>query len=186
MNSSADRSIDVTANRTQQPEQQRFEALCTPLKADLFRFLYWLCRDRALAEDVLQETLLRAWKSIESLSDEKAVRPWLLTIARRELARTYERKRIPTVELDSVSETDRDAFAVEAGHDVQEMRRAIMQLDAIHREPLVLQVMFGYSTEEISQQLQISLPAVLTRLHRARHALRKHMLGDRADEGMCE
>jgi RNA polymerase sigma-70 factor (ECF subfamily) len=186
MNSTSDRSIDVTSTRTQHGEQQRFEALCAPLKADLFRFLFWLCRDRALAEDVLQETLLRAWKSIDSLSDEKAVRPWLLTIARRELARTYERKRIPTVELDSARETDRDAFAVDDDHDVQEMRRAIMQLDVIHREPLVLQVMLGYSTEEIAQHLQISLPAVLTRLHRARHVLRRHMLGDRADEGMCE
>lgn len=186
MNSSAGRSIDVTVNRMHRPEQQRFEALCTPLKGDLFRFLYWLCRDRTLAEDVLQETLLRAWKSIESLSDEKAVRPWLLTIARRELARTYERKRIPTVELEAARESDGEAFAVDDEHDVQEMRRAIMQLDVIHREPLVLQVMLGYSTEEISQHLQISLPAVLTRLHRARHVLRKRMLGERADEGKCE
>jgi RNA polymerase sigma-70 factor, ECF subfamily len=185
MNSSADRSIDVTGKPTQS-ERRRFDALCAPLKADVFRFLYWLCRDRSLAEDVLQETLLRAWKSIQSLADEKAVRPWLLTIARRELARTYERKRIPTVDLDSVVEFDREAFAVEDPHEVQEMRRAIMRLDVIHREPLILQVMLGYSTEEIAEHLQISLAAVLTRLHRARHVLRKHMLGDAAVEGTRE
>jgi len=185
MNSSADRSIEMTGNRTDS-ERRRFEALCAPLKADLFRFLYWLCRDRSLAEDVMQEALLRAWKSLDSLSDEKAVRPWLLTIARRELARTFERKRIPLVDLDAATESDRDAFAVEDDHDVREMRRAIMQLDVIHREPLVLQVLLGYSTEEIAQHLQISLPAVLTRLHRARHVLRKHMLGEAADKGTCE
>jgi RNA polymerase sigma-70 factor (ECF subfamily) len=185
MNSSADRSIEATGNRTQS-ERQRFESLCAPLKADLFRFLYWLCRDRNLAEDVMQETLLRAWKSIDALSDEKAVRPWLMTIARRELARTFERKRLPIVDIDAALEADRDSFAVEDDHDVREMRRAIMELDVIHREPLILQVMLGYSTEEIANHLEISLPAVLTRLHRARHVLRKHMLGDAADEGVCE
>lgn len=185
MNLSADRSIAMSGKRTQ-AERQRFDALCAPLKADVFRFLYWLCRDRSLAEDVMQETLLRAWKSIDSLSDEKAVRSWLLTIARRELARTYERKRLQTVELDSASEAEREAFAVTDDHEIQEMRRAIMQLEVTHREPLVLQVMLGYSTEEIAQHLQISLPAVLTRLHRARHTLRKHMLGEAAEKGTCE
>src|SRR5690606_35685823 len=100
MNSPADRSIAMTGNRTQR-ERQRFEALCAPLKADLFRFLYWLCRDRSLAEDVMQETLLRAWKSIDALADEKAARPWLMTIARRELARTFERKRLPLGAIES-------------------------------------------------------------------------------------
>jgi DNA-directed RNA polymerase specialized sigma24 family protein len=46
--------------------------------------------------------------------------------------------------------------------------------------------MLGYSTEEIARHLEISLPAVLTRLHRARHVLRKHMLGDAAEKGACE
>lgn len=134
----------------------------------------------------MQETLLRAWKSIDALSDEKAVKPWLMTIARRELARTFERKRLPMVEIDAALAADKDAFAVEDDHDVREMRRAIMKLDTTHREPLVLQVMLGYSTDEIARHLEISLPAVLTRLHRARHALRKQMLGDATGEGASE
>jgi RNA polymerase sigma-70 factor (ECF subfamily) len=185
MNSSADRSVALTGTRTQ-AARQRFDALCAPLKADLFRFLYWLCRDRSLAEDVMQETLLRAWKSMDSLSDEAAVRPWLLTIARRELARTFERKRHPTVELDAAIQFEAGAFAVEDDHEIQEMRRAILQLDAIHREPLVMQVLLGFSTDEIARELDISLPAVLTRLHRARHALRKQLVGDAAPTGDAE
>lgn len=166
--------------------RERFEALCAPMKADLFRFLFWLCRNRSLAEDVMQETLLRAWKSMDSLSDEAAVRPWLLTIARRELARTFERKRHPTVDLDAAAQLEAEAFAVEDDHEVQEMRRAIMKLEAIHREPLVLQVLMGFSTEEIARELDISVAAVLTRLHRARHALRKQMLGPAARAGDVE
>jgi RNA polymerase sigma-70 factor (ECF subfamily) len=182
MNSTVVGSTDVT-NQRSQADQQRFERLCGPLKGDVLRFLYWLCRDRALAEDILQETLLRAWRSLDSLSDEAAVKSWLLTIARRELARTFERKRLSLVDLDSAAVSDLDAFTIEDDHELSEMRRAIMQLDVIHREPLVLQVLLGFSTEEIAQQLQISLPAVLTRLHRARHALRQKLLGGPAHEG---
>lgn len=158
-------------------ERGRFEALCMPFRADVFRFVYWLCRDRALAEDVVQETLLRAWRSLDSLGDDKSARPWLLTIARRELARVFERKRLPIVDLDVANEAEPDALAVNDRHEVEEMRRAILQLEVIHREPLVLQVLLGYSTEEIAQHLEISVAAVLTRLFRARQVLRQRLLG---------
>lgn len=163
-------------------ERARFETLCMPFRADLFRFVYWLCRDRSLAEDVVQETLLRAWRSLDSLGDEKAAKPWLLTIARRELARMFERKRLPTVDIDVVNEAQHEALAVNDGHEVDEMRRAILRLDVIHREPLVLQVLLGYSTEEIAKQLEISVPAVLTRLFRARQVLRQQLTGATGDE----
>lgn len=168
---------------TQRGDRYRFESLCTPLSADLFRFVYWLCRDRALTEDVVQETMLRAWRSIRSLSDESAARPWLLTIARRELARVFERKRLDTVEIDAANETQPESLAVNDRYDLHETRRAILQLDVIYREPLVLQVLFGYSTEEIARQLQISVPAVLTRLYRARQLLRRQLLPNVEDGG---
>jgi RNA polymerase sigma-70 factor (ECF subfamily) len=180
MNTSADRSVDVADLGAKRDRKRRFEALCVPLRPDLFRFVYWLSRDRALTDDVMQETWLRAWRSIDSLGDSAAARSWLFTIARRELARMFERKRLPTVALDAVSVGDLDAFMQHDDHEIAEMRRAILQLDLIHREPLLLQVLFGYSTDEIAKQLQISLPAVLTRLHRARHALREKMIGSEA------
>lgn len=166
----------------QHTDRRRFEVLCTPLSADLFRFVYWLCRDRALAEDVVQETLLRAWRSIGSLSEESAARAWLLTIARRELARVFERKRLDTIEIDAANEMQPESLAVDDPYDVHETRRAILHLDVIYREPLILQVLFGYSTDEIARHLQISVPAVLTRLHRARRLLRRQLL-PHADDG---
>ena len=162
-------------------ERARFEALCMPFRADVFRFVYWLCRDRSLAEDVVQETLLRAWRSLDALGDEKAAKPWLLTIARRELARVFERKRFPTVDIDAANEAQHEALAVTDGHEVDEMRRAILRLDVIHREPLVLQVLLGYSTEEIAKHLDISVPAVLTRLFRARQVLREQLTGSKEE-----
>src|SRR5450631_4811845 len=80
----------------------RFQALCQSLRPDLLRFAFWLARDRALAEDVVQETMLRAWKAQDSLLDERAAKPWLLTIIRREYARSFERKRFATVDIDEL------------------------------------------------------------------------------------
>jgi len=185
MNSSLDRSGEMTAVIGRGSERLRFEALCLPFRTDLLRFVYWLCRDRTLAEDVVQEALLRAWRSFDSLADEQAVRSWLLTIARRELARTFERRRLETVDIDTVAEPAADAAAMNDPHEVLEMRRAILQLDLLYREPLMLQVLFGYSTSEIAAQLQLSVPAVLPRLFRAREALRSKLVRDAVDKPPC-
>jgi RNA polymerase sigma-70 factor (ECF subfamily) len=185
MSHPSDRSIDLPAAEPD-ADRRRFEALCVPYKADVYRFLFWLCRNRTLTEDVVQETLLRAWRSIGSLSDDTAVRAWLLTIARRELARTFERKRLETVDLDSVVEMADMSLNAKDNSEVDEMRAAIWRLEANYREPLVLQVLFGYSTEEIASQLEISVPAVLTRLYRARHLLRRKLLGEPVDESSVD
>ena len=157
--------------------RDRFERLCAPYRADLLRFLIWLCRDRALAEDVMQETLLRAWRSFDALADASAVRAWLITIARRELARVFERKRLPMIDLDTAISSNDGALAVADSHDVDDMRKAILELETTYREPLVMQVLLGFSTDEIAQQLSISTPAVLTRLFRARELLRQRLAG---------
>ena len=80
--------------------RRRFGTLCESLRPDLLRFAFWLGRDRQLAEDVVQEAMLRAWKSFGSLEDEAKARSWLLTIVRREFARSFEKKRLEVADLD--------------------------------------------------------------------------------------
>jgi RNA polymerase sigma-70 factor (ECF subfamily) len=154
-------------------KRARFQALCQSLRPDLLRFAIWLARDRALAEDVVQETLLRAWKAQESLQDPAAAKSWLLTILRREYARTFERKRLPTVDLDDLIEREEPALAGRDDHDLDELRAALFKLPDDYREPLILQVLMGCSTADIAEQLNLSTPAVLTRLFRARQQLRR-------------
>jgi len=150
----------------------RFQALCQSLRPDLLRFAYWLCRDHALAEDVVQESMLRAWKARDSLLDERAAKPWLLTIIRREYARTFERKRVITEDVDELVAKQEPMLAAAEEQDLSEMRAALFKLPVAYREPLVLQVLMGYSTAEIARELDLSGPAVLTRLFRARQQLR--------------
>jgi RNA polymerase sigma-70 factor, ECF subfamily len=142
------------------------------LRPDLLRFAQWLARDRAIAEDIVQESLLRAWRSREALKDASAARPWLLTIVRREHARLYERKRLELVPLEDIAETHADPASASAEDDLFALRHGIMKLPLEYREPLVLQVLGGFSTGEIAQELKLSSTAVLTRLFRARNKLR--------------
>jgi RNA polymerase sigma-70 factor, ECF subfamily len=154
------------------PKRDRFQALCQSLRPDLLRFAFWLSRDRALAEDVVQETMLRAWKAQDSLMDEAAAKPWFLTIIRREYARTFERKRFVTVDVDELIAREEPMLAAAQDQDVAELRAALFKLPEEYREPLVMQVLMGYSTAEIAEELKLSNAAVLTRLFRGRKQLR--------------
>jgi RNA polymerase sigma-70 factor, ECF subfamily len=160
--------------------RRRFESLCESLRPDLLRFAFWLGRDRALAEDVVQEAMLRAWKSLDSLADESKAKSWLLTIVRREFARSFERKRHETTDLETLVAAESDALAAGGDERLAEVRAAIFRLDDDYREPLVLQVLMGYSTREIAEMMGLQQGAVLTRLFRARARLR-HTLGLGAD-----
>jgi len=153
-------------------KRARFQVLCQSLRPDLLRFAFWLSRDRALAEDVVQETMLRAWKARDSLQDEAAAKPWFLTIIRREYARSFERKRLVTVDVDELVASEEPMLAAVQEQELAEMRGALFKLPAEYREPLVLQVLMGFSTAEIARELGLSDAAVLTRLFRARKRLR--------------
>jgi RNA polymerase sigma-70 factor, ECF subfamily len=150
----------------------RFQALCQSLRPDLLRFAFWLARDRALAEDVVQETMIRAWKAQDSLLDEAAAKPWFLTIIRREYARSFERKRFVTLDVEELIAKEEPMLAAVDDQELMELRAAIFKLPSEYREPLVMQVLIGHSTAEIAAELGLSNAAVLTRLFRARKQLR--------------
>jgi RNA polymerase sigma-70 factor (ECF subfamily) len=155
--------------------ESAFARLCDELRPDLYRFAFWLARDREVAEDVVQEALLRAWRSRESLAGTASFKPWLLAIVRREHARLYERKRFETVPVDELVGSESPELAVAEEQETMDVRRAILALEDDYREPLVLQVLMGYSTGEIAEQLGLTQGAVLTRLFRARHKLRRQL-----------
>jgi RNA polymerase sigma-70 factor (ECF subfamily) len=152
--------------------QRALERLLQSLRPDLVRFAYWLARDRATAEDVVQEALLRAWRSRAALKEPAAVRGWLLTIVRREHARLYERKRLETVDLHEAIAHEDIELAAPAESEPAGLHLALLKLPDEYRVPLVMQVIGGFTTAEIAHELSLSVPAVLTRLFRARNRLR--------------
>jgi RNA polymerase sigma-70 factor (ECF subfamily) len=151
-------------------QRKRFEQAVRAYAGDLFRYLYWACRDRALAEDLVQETFARAWAAWERQDDARAVKAWLFTIARREHARLFEKK---SLEMDA--EADLDAIADPLPADpalALDMARALAALPLDYRDPLLLQVLGGLSGAEIAAACGCSEEAALMRLTRARRALR--------------
>jgi RNA polymerase sigma-70 factor (ECF subfamily) len=157
-----------------------FEALVKAYSAELYRYGYWLARDRFTAEDLVQETFARAWNGWRALRDPKAAKKWLYTILRNEHARLYERKRLDIIEdqdLDLIEDRRLGAASAEF-----ELREALRALPPSYREPLVLQVIGGFSCEEIAKIMELTPGATMTRLSRARLALRRLTDGERGKE----
>ena len=153
------------------PSPSTFESMVRAYSGELYRFAYWQCRDRFLAEDVVQETFTRGWKAWRTLEKHEAVKGWLYTILRHEIARLYEKKRL-SIDRDQDLDQLRGCGQAEPSV-VFEMREALLALPFAYREPLLLQVLGGFTCGEIASMLSISDAAVMTRLSRARASLRK-------------
>ncbi|QBG35035.1 sigma-70 family RNA polymerase sigma factor [Litorilituus sediminis] len=165
-------------------KQVRYEALVKALHGDLYRYAYWLCRDKQVAEDLVQETFLRAWRALDSLKDEKAAKSWLITILRRENARRFERKRFDMGEFDEANITDTQSLSNEQDMENQWLRDKIAQLPMEYSEPLVLQVLGGFSGEDIAKILKLNKNTVMTRLFRARNQLKEAIEAEPEQRGL--
>lgn len=151
------------------PGKAEFEQVVRAYASDLFRYLYWLCRDRSQAEDLVQEAFARAWAAWEDQRDEKAVKAWLFTIARNEHARLYERKRL---DIDEEADLEQILAAPADPGLALDLRKAFGVLPEALRDTLLLQVLVGLSSAEIATVCGASVEAVNMRLSRARKALR--------------
>jgi RNA polymerase sigma-70 factor (ECF subfamily) len=164
----------------------RFNGLAEAHGADLYRYALWICGHEALAKDLVQETYVRAWKALDRLQNEGAAKSWLLTILRREFARSFERKVPRFTGLDEVEIAADAGLEPDERTEIQLLRRNILQLPPKYREPLLLQVVMGYDCEEIAGLLAIRKNAVLTRLFRAREQLRERLSKDGVTDNVHE
>ena len=151
-----------------QKSQAKFEKLVNAVSSDLFRYAFMLCRNKAMAEDLVQETFMRAWRFLDSLRDEKKAKSWLMTTLRREFARQFERYQpyFDDVELEQIAGGDT------VNPEVWAVRRGLAKLSDKYREVLVLQVIGGYTGAEMAKMLELPRATVNTRLFRARQQLR--------------
>lgn len=155
-----------------------FRADLLPLKDKLFRLALRITQDVSEAEDVVQETLIRAWERREELASVDSVEAYLLTVCRNLSIDHYERRENRNLPL---SQVDIDAPAAEASPQermeqderVQRVREHINQLPLRQREALQLRDIEGLSYREAAQALGMTEDVLRVTLHRARTALRQ-------------
>jgi RNA polymerase sigma-70 factor, ECF subfamily len=143
----------------------------------LYRFVYRLCGHQHLAEDIAQETILRAIKNLDSLSSEDSIRLWLYRIARNTwLDDCKKNNRVRPWNDDSpepVSLIDRDPSQTVEQRELLEMANVVMSnLPEKQRTVLILAAGEGLSHNEIAQILETTTDAVKSNLYAARVAMR--------------
>ena len=136
---------------------------------DLFRYAYWLARNRQQAEDIVQEALIRGWRAFPRIRDRAAVKSWLFSIVKNE----FHRATAQDARHGGVDAADIDVIDDRSSPFGMEMRDALMALPASYAEPLALQVLGGFTCAEIGAMLDTTEGAVMTRLTRARQALKR-------------
>jgi RNA polymerase sigma-70 factor (ECF subfamily) len=166
-----------------------FEELANENKDAVYRQMLRVCGNHADAEDVLMEALLKAYRGLGQLREAAAFRAWLGQIARRLCWQLKEREAMaPLLQLSAMEDVGVELASKSEALDVelarQEMKtllwRAIGELPEDAREVYVLRDVEDLSGEEVSKKLGIGLPAMKSRLHRARAAVR-----ERLDQLLC-
>jgi RNA polymerase sigma-70 factor (ECF subfamily) len=162
------------AAETRQTLDQRFEREALPHMKSLYATAYRLTRNAADAEDLVQETFLRAYRAFEGYTPDTNARAWLYTILYRVRADHYRRVgRSPqTVELEGEGPgvaPPQDDLA----RGQEEVARALNSLPECFRSAVVLRDMQDFSYEEIASILDIPMGTVMSRIHRGRALLRK-------------
>jgi len=145
----------------------------------IYNLAYSLCSDEADADDIVQETFLKAISGLQNYRGESGIRTWLSRIAINTFV-DLKRKQKPHVSLElgsvvcAAGTPERAIIKKEMQWCVRHVLLHHVAED--HKIVLVLRDMYGYSYQEIADILKISVPAVKSRLHRGRAAFYDHLV----------
>ncbi len=156
-----------------------FEELAMPLFEQLYNFAHWLARDRAEAEDLVQETYVKALRGFSSFQPGTNFRAWMYRILRN----TFLTSRTGLLAAATVALDSDEAVELPSGPDspetilIDNSRRELLQaalgeIPMHYREILLLCEVEEMSYRELAETLSIPIGTVMSRLSRARQALR--------------
>lgn len=161
------------------PEQHTFEALALPLLDQLYNFAHWLTQDRSEAEDLVQETYAKALKGFDLFQQGTNFRAWVYKILRNTFLTSRTGMRAATDQFDDekadvilppVKETPESLLVEKANREL--LQKALAELPVPFREVVLLADVEEMSYQEIAETLGIPAGTVMSRLSRARGALR--------------
>lgn len=169
-----------------EPRDVAIPILVESMGGQLFALGTRFCGDRGEAEDLVQETFLRAYHSWEQFRGDSKASTWLYAIASRVCQRMHRKRSGEPDRLESIEEllplgephmgvvpSEQDPLALEIRRESRErVEAAIAQLPPDFRQPLVLKEIAGFTLDQIATILGIKPETVKTRLHRARLKVR--------------
>jgi len=171
-------TFDSVANQT--GDNGSFEQLALPHCARLYNFACWLTQDRTAAEDLVQETYMKALKGFSSFRQGTNFRAWIYRILRNTFLTSRAGLAAATTSLDAEDETVPEPATLETPESIlvsryeqDAVRVALAELPVKFREVILLCDVEGMSYQEIAAALGIPIGTVMSRLSRGRRAMRE-------------
>jgi RNA polymerase sigma-70 factor (ECF subfamily) len=165
-----------------QSDSGSFEELAMPLLSRLYNFAHWLTQDRIEAEDLVQETCMKALKGFDSFRQGTNFRAWMFRILRNTFMTSRTGLKTSTVSLDNDEEQSWEPVAggtpesiLLANVDRQAIQTSLEGLSVQFREIILLCDVEEMSYQEIADTLAIPIGTVMSRLSRARRAMRESL-----------
>jgi RNA polymerase sigma-70 factor (ECF subfamily) len=168
--------------------ERAFEHEAMPHTASLLRAATSITRDSAVAEDLVQETLLRAWRFFHRFDQGTNCKAWLFRIMLNLSTRVREKRSAESISSVPLDETHADQAST-GGDYLQQLviRRAFEALPQDQRSVLHLAIVDGFTCKEIAELLSLPMGTVMSRLSRGRVSLRDQLAGQELvrGKGMC-
>jgi RNA polymerase sigma-70 factor, ECF subfamily len=171
---------DTTVTRT----QDEFERIALPHSRSLLRVARRIASDAATAEDLVQETLLRAWRNFSQFQAGTNARAWLFRILFNAFYAQGRRIRSGPILVsleDTQREAERESRSSVSLLDVTAVGRALDELSVEHRTILLLAVVEGFTCREMAEILGLPIGTVMSRISRARRSLRNKLEPEASD-----
>jgi RNA polymerase sigma-70 factor (ECF subfamily) len=157
--------------RSQGGDSHAFRLLLERYRPMLLGTAVLMARDHGLAEDVVQEAVLKAWRGLPAFRNDGGLRPWLMRILVNQARQELRKKRVRTTLLDEAFSVPGDSGLPEDGVVKTEeralLRQALQELSAEQRETVVLRYFSDLTVPEIARALGCREGTVKSRLHRA-------------------
>jgi RNA polymerase sigma-70 factor, ECF subfamily len=156
-------------SRAQSGQLDAFEELVRKHRLATYRVALRMLADESDAEDATQDAFVQAWRNLGGFRADAAFSTWMYRIVtNRCLNMLRARRRTEELPDDREAPASRPDRIAEARWQVEDLKLAILRLTPEQRAPLVLRELQGCTYEEIAEALDLSIPAVKSRLHRAR------------------
>lgn len=158
------------------------ESLMREYGNDVLRTAYAYLKDKSMAEDIFQETFLKAYQNLDSFRAESAIKTWLIRITinacKDHMKSAYSRRVVPMVEFEEDALVAEDQYEQVETQDRNEMiKRTVMGLPDNYREVILCVYFKEMSVADTAEALSIAEGTVKSRLARAREQLKKMLEG---------